>query len=82
MECPNCKTSTSKLIGIGREGEIKCPTCFERKDSIFNYQLNQSETIGGVRITNGKAWEIRNRMVSKDDGRTVINRVTGKPAQF
>jgi hypothetical protein len=83
MECPNCKAGTHKLIGIGREGIIMCPSCFENKQSAYNYQLNQTESnSGGARVTNGKAWEIKNRVVSKDDGKTVINKVTGKPAQY
>lgn len=34
------------------------------------------------RITHGKAWEIDNRTVSKQDGKTIINRRTGKEAQY
>ena len=34
------------------------------------------------RLTAGKDWEIANRTISKDDGKTVINKVTGKPAQY
>ncbi len=33
-------------------------------------------------MTVGKEWEINNRILSKDDGKTMINRVTGKPAQY
>jgi len=34
------------------------------------------------KISGGKDWEIKNRVISKDDGKTPINRVTGKPAQL
>lgn len=34
------------------------------------------------RITEGKKWEIDNRRLSQDDGVTVVNRATGKPAQY
>lgn len=34
------------------------------------------------KISGGKDWEIVNRVISKDDGKTVINRVTGKPSQI
>lgn len=34
------------------------------------------------KITTGKAWEIDNRRLSQDDGFTVVNRATGKPAQY
>lgn len=34
------------------------------------------------KLSVGKSWEIDNRVISRDDGKTVINRVTGKPAQY
>lgn len=34
------------------------------------------------KISTGKSWEIANRVLSKDDGVTAVNRVTGKPAQL
>jgi hypothetical protein len=34
------------------------------------------------KLSAGKAWEIENRRVSQDDGVTVVNRATGKPAQL
>lgn len=53
-----------------------------------NVNLGQSSdrwtgSDGRVRnISVGKEWEINNRVLSKDDGKTMINRVTGKPAQY
>lgn len=37
-------------------------------------------TIG--KITVGKDWEIRNRTISNDDGRSVVNKVNGKPPEY
>ncbi len=34
------------------------------------------------KLSAGKSWEIANRVISKDDGVTVVNRATGKPAQL
>lgn len=34
------------------------------------------------KLSVGKSWEIENRRVSQDDGVTVVNRATGKPAQY
>ena len=34
------------------------------------------------RITVGKDWEIKNRTISKEDKNVVVNRVTGKEAQY
>ena len=34
------------------------------------------------KLSTGKNWEIENRRISQDDKKTVINRVTGKPAEL
>lgn len=34
------------------------------------------------KLSVGKSWEIENRRVSQDDGKTAINRITGKPAEY
>lgn len=34
------------------------------------------------KLSVGKQWEIDNRRLSPDDGATVVNRATGKPAQY
>ena len=34
------------------------------------------------KLSAGKDWEINNRVISRDDGVTVINRATGKPAEL
>ena len=34
------------------------------------------------KITAGKAWEIENRTISPDDGRSVVNKKTGKPPEY
>lgn len=80
LDCPNCKLETSKLIGCLKLNKVVCPNCHENCQgrSNFNYQLHQKEQ----GVSKGKAWEIDNRIVSKDDNKTIVNRVTGKPAQY
>lgn len=85
FKCPNCKTDCKRLIAntfITNSGELKCENCYESKSE---RTLGLQDTLcqqNGIKISKGKAWEIRNRTKSKDDGRTVINKITGKPTQF
>lgn len=81
LDCPNCKSTSARKL-IGNDKGLYCNECFEsfrdNTKKAKDYEL--SWKVGTV--TKGKAWEIDNRMVSKDDKRTVINRITGKPAQY
>lgn len=78
LDCPRCGPNVAKRL-IGNKDGIFCDRCYQDdRTGKFNYTLHQ-KTLG---VSNGKAWEIDNRIVSKDDGKTVINRVTGKPAQY
>jgi hypothetical protein len=83
--CPRCKAETTKLV-IPLNGKLGCDLCSEKSPSRYNVNLNQTFAKYGdnnsKRLTTGKAWEIANRVVSKDDGKTIINKVTGKPAQY
>lgn len=81
FDCPNCGLKSSKLIGSDELKKVVCPVCHPGNLSVKNardYELHYKDSYG---ITKGKAWEIMNRTISKDDGKTVINKVTGKPAQ-
>jgi hypothetical protein len=83
--CPTCNAKTPKLIAPGgcKDGKLVCPNCYQSGKSIFNWQLHDVEFKDGkTRLTKGKSWEIKNRVKSPDDGRTIINKVTGKPAQY
>jgi uncharacterized Zn ribbon protein len=85
LTCPRCNAETSKLV-IPLGGKLGCPNCSEKRSTKYNANLNQTFATYGdgntKKLTNGKAWEIANRTVSKDDGKTIINRVTGKPTQY
>ena len=86
--CPSCNSLTSKLIGYTSPAKVGCSNCGIPASRFSSCNLGQTAdswvkhdgTRG--RITSGKNWEIANRMISKDDGKTPINRVTGKPAQY
>ena len=82
MTCPKCHAETSKLV-IPLGGVLSCRECVGERRTQYNPMLNQAFASDGVtRLSNGKAWEIKNRIVSKDDGHTLINKITGKPAQY
>lgn len=79
--CPNqnCQEQTNKLIYSGKK--IYCPQCFTYRSLTGGINLHQNVGDRETQITRGKMWEIDNRGVSRDDGRTVINRITGREAQ-
>lgn len=81
FDCPNCGTKTSKLIGSDELKRVVCPSCHPGNAGTKNardYELGWKDPSG---LTNGRAWEIKNRTISKEDGKTVINKITGRPAQ-
>lgn len=87
LDCPSCGAETSKLIGCNELRRVVCTNCHYNcmGDKKFdNYNLGQTliKDKNGTRVTYGKAFEIDNRMVCPDDGKTIINRKTGKPAQY
>ncbi len=61
-------------------------SCDEHYDELYRtFQTvdTYKKSDGSVgKITAGKAWEIENRTISPDDGRSVVNKKTGKPAQY
>ena len=82
LDCPRCGKETLQLV-IPIEGKLSCRDCTGPRPTRYNPRLNQTDISDGTtRLTNGKKWEIENRVVSRDDNKTVINRVTGKPAQY
>lgn len=79
--CYNCKQECRKLI-YPTKGELCCEKCY---NTPLQFKPGLHDVVaqnGQVKVTAGKAWEIRNRIKSPDDGRTCINRITGKPTQF
>lgn len=92
FECPICKQETKTLV-IPAEGKLAGRCCASTGPKRFNVNLGNTvdswthidkKTGNEVKhkLTTGKDWEIQNRVLSKDDGKTSINRVTGKPAQL
>jgi hypothetical protein len=77
------------------DGVLYCPACYvrTRRKHGYDHTLNQTlerwthrskktDSLVHHKLTKGKDWEIENRRVSLDDGKTVINKATGKPAQY
>lgn len=82
LECPRCGQPCKQLV-IPIGGDLQCRACAGQCPSKYNPNLNQTYAKNDVvRLTNGKAWEIANRIVSPDDHKTMVNRITGKPAQY
>jgi hypothetical protein len=82
--CRNCGKETPRLKADYKLQDAVCPDCFTGNDSV-QYGLNLHDPLiddGKTRLTKGKAREIDQRTLSKDDGFTVINRVTGKETQY
>ena len=77
FECPSCARACTTLISCDQRKKIMCNRCHDGHEKRSSAGLHQKE----LGVSKGKAWEIDNRVVSRDDGRTVINRLTGKPAQ-
>jgi hypothetical protein len=82
LECPSCHKE-AKVLVIPEGGKLGCNECVVRGPKKYNVHLGQTwASDGKTRLTHGKAWEIGNRVVSPDDGKTLINKKTGKPAQY
>lgn len=86
MNCPSCGAETSRLIGCHNLQRVVCTNCHgDCKGQQVPGNANLGQTLdsdGKTRVTYGKAWEIKNRGLSKDDGKTIINLKTGKPAEY
>lgn len=84
FDCPRCNKETKRLTICEMVKRIVCDACHpEHGGSKFNWQLHDVlHRDGRTKVTRGKAWEIDQRIKSPDDGRTIINRKTGKPAQY
>jgi hypothetical protein len=88
FECHTCKSQTNKLI-IPESGEkLVCPNCHVSRQVNGNVRLGQTNDKWvdqkGTKhfISEGKKWEMDNRVISKDDPRVVVNQKTGKETQY
>lgn len=82
LDCPRCGAQTNKLI-IPEHGKLGCKDCSVAKPRPYNVNLGQTFVKDHMtRLTTGKAWEIEQRVVSPDDGKTIINRKTGRETQY
>ena len=96
FNCYACQGETPRLYASGcKDGMLLCYDCLGHipRGQGPDYTLNQSlETwthrnkrsgkLINHKLTKGKAFEIENRRISLDDGYSVINVKTGKPAQY
>lgn len=92
FECPSCKAGTNKLIIFNEPKRLGCPNCGSPKSKPINPNLGQTldrwehvDKKGIVhkhRLSVGKDYEISNRAISRDDGKTVINSKTGRPSDY
>ncbi len=88
LDCPNCGAQAKRLIIFNDPYHTGCDNCGQARKRFSITGLGSTDDKwhgddGKVhRITAGKRWEIENRTISKDDGKTVINKVTGKPTQY
>lgn len=92
LTCPQCDKEVKMLV-IPHEGRLGCRDCAGKVPKRYNVNLGQTveqwthidkHTTNEIKhkLTVGKNWEIDNRIISKDDPKVVINRVTGKPSQY
>ena len=88
FECPSCGANTPKLVIYEHPRKLGCPNCGKPKPQSYSVaigsvvQTYRKKNGSTGRITHGKAWEIENRTISRDDKMTVINKVTGKETQY
>ena len=85
FDCPSCGSETPKLVIFTEPKRLGCPNCGTPKAKFVNVNLGQTvdryirKDGSKGRITQGKAWEIDNRVIREG---TVVNRKTGKEAQY
>lgn len=86
FDCPTCKTDkATRLIILPGSKRLTCNLCKGYiKPSVTStakyWSLMETDVKDDkTRVTKGKAWEIKNRVIGPD-GR-VYNRITGKDAQ-
>lgn len=89
LNCENCGLEWTRLIACEHTKRLMCNHCHaDHSSSKVNHKLNQSadkweDAKGRIhRMSKGKEWEINNRVLSPDDSKTVINRVTGRESQY
>lgn len=87
FSCPTCGSETWKLIAArdsyeSSNDKIVCPNCFHT-DTPRRVGLQDSFPGSQSKgLTNGKAWEIENRVRCPDDPKVWINKKTGKETQY
>lgn len=91
FDCPQCGKETRQLV-IPQDGKLSGRCCANVGPKRVNVNLGQTvqkwthidkKTGNEIKhkLTSGKEWEITNRKFA-EDGKTVINRVTNKEAQY
>ena len=79
FDCPSCGSAKARRL-IAGDKALQCNECYEAKRD-RNTHIGEKGGDWG-KMSYGKAWEIDQRIASPDDGKTIINRKTGKPTQY
>lgn len=82
LPCPSCKQNAKKLIGA--KSGIFCNLCYESDSKVSVFRTARFHSLGwkgADGVSNGKSWEIDNRVRDRESGK-IVNRITGKPAQY
>lgn len=96
FECNYCKQQVKQLVIPADKKILACRSCaYPEGAPRPTYNVNLGQTVekwthidkktGNEikhKVTTGKQWEIEHRRLSGDDGHTVVNYATGKPAQY
>ena len=82
VEVRSCDEHWSQLYKLYLTGKKQNSTSLGQTIERWTHTDKKTGRTIKHKLTGGKAWEIDNRRISQDDKITVINRVTGKPAQL
>ena len=84
--CPSCGSDTNKLIASEDTIDFTCKSCYNSisRSNRGGMGPNLHTNVGTTKvpISVGKVWEIDHRFICPDDRKKVLNKVTGKEAQY
>ena len=75
-----CKKPCKRLIAF--DGNLYCENCYniEKPRPVYLHQTEGNPWAKNLTIAKGRV--IDNRVVSKDDGKTILDRRTGRPTEY
>lgn len=86
MNCEYCSISAAEMpVKFSHLGKYLCQSCHpfwpgDRNSS--NMNLHDKVRLGAQKTTLGHIKEIKDRVISRDDGKTVIHASTGRPVRY